>query len=311
MTEKREKTVSYRRAQWLVDNPASINLAMCVKQAAQKLRTNAERTLARSNGQLIRLAAVETDDEDGHYLHLVVDTPGELGSVIPTDRGGATELVVATTAPPPNTDFMDGDAFVYVRGNDVCLCTSATTDAAIRWFLAEFFKVAAIRQDAWKFNLIKVGNLSKVALIHKEGVKEILLKGVISEATSTYSKRRGQPAGILGQIGREINAVLGTPNSVNEDGLNVCLALTADRRRKGLALGEKRLEELAELMLGTSEDDDFVIETKLGQKITQSELFIKSEVKINKHGKSVDRNPAWRELKGFYDHLSTSGALEG
>ncbi len=80
LVDKREKSISYRRAQWLVDDPASINLASCINQAAVKLTTVAERTVPRGNGRFVRLAMLKPDSKGGLYLHLTEDTPGELGS---------------------------------------------------------------------------------------------------------------------------------------------------------------------------------------------------------------------------------------
>jgi len=57
-------------------------------------------------------------------------------------------------------------------------------------------------------------------------------------------------------------------------------------------------------------DDEFVIVTGEGQKISHDEIFMKSAVKIDSLGKSVDRDKAWNELHDFYDSLAASGAFE-
>jgi hypothetical protein len=312
MADKRQKTVSYRRAQWVNEDPASINLAMCIRDAAAKLTTFADRTVARGGGQLVSLAAIDTDASKGHYLHIVADTPGEAASIVPTNEPRSTSINVSTAPPPDNADFMDGDAFLYVRGDDVCLCATSLTDAAVRFFLVEFFRKAKIRKDADRFELIKAANLNKIALVHHQGVREIEIKGTIFKATADYNKRKGQPVTMLSAVSRELKAVLNVPNDVNEDALNVMITLHADKRRKGIVLGEKRLEELSTSLLEHGEDDDdFVIVTKLGQKITQTELFMRAPASIARLGKSVERDDAWKEVKHFYDGLAASGALEG
>ncbi|MDB5462669.1 MAG: hypothetical protein JWP23_1058 [Phenylobacterium sp.] len=312
MAEQREKTVSYRRAEWRIDHAASINLGMCISLALAKCKTVAERTVGRGNGQFVSLAAHKQDENTGHYLHLVVDTPGESASVVPADKRDATELKVSTALPPPNTDFMDGDAFIYVHHNDVCLCTTSTTDSTARYFLTELFRKSGIRRDATLFELTKVGNLDKIALLQSQGVREIELRGTIYKASADYTKRKGKPAGLLSRIARDFKAVLDVPHDVNHDALRIGLTFTIDRRFKGIAVGEKRLKDLAEATINDAEDDDeFVIETMLGQKITQTELFMKTVIPIESLGKSVDRDKAWKAVKSFYDQLDNSGALEG
>jgi len=77
MADQRTKTVSDRRAEWFIDKPETINLGMCIAEAVKNCTTAASRTIKRGDDQEIRLAAIVTDEDDGHYLHLTVDTPGE------------------------------------------------------------------------------------------------------------------------------------------------------------------------------------------------------------------------------------------
>ncbi len=123
MADKKERTVSYRRADWLIQQPESINLASCIKQSSVRLKTVDERTIQRANGQLIRLASLKGRSE-GYLLHLTVETPGESASVVPKVEVAIEETEVSTASPPEGMEFMDGDGFLYVKGNDVCLCTT-------------------------------------------------------------------------------------------------------------------------------------------------------------------------------------------
>lgn len=311
MAEQRDKTVSYRRAEWLVAHPASINLSSCIRDAAKKRTTIPERTIARGGGQFIRLASILNDAEGGCYLHLTIDTPGESASVVPKVTPGLSAFEVSTTAPPSDSEFMDGDAFIYVRKNDVCLCTTATSDAAVRYFLSQFFVAAALRHDADKFELMKVADVGKIALLQSQGVKEVELRATTYKATADYTRRKGQPSWLLSEVWKQTKAILGVPHDVNEDALQVTLSLTADRRRKGIVLGEKRLETLAISAIETSEDeDDFVIITKSGQRISRKEIYLRTKVTVDKLGKSVHHEKVWNELKKFYEILESSGALE-
>jgi len=199
---------------------------------------------------------------------------------------------------------MDGDAFVYVRKNNVCLCTTAISDAAVGYFLASLFKAANIRKDATNFELMKVANIGKIALIENQGVEEIELRGTLYDATIRYIHRNGQPLSLIREFAKQLRAVLGVPHDVNPDALRVSINLRADKRRKGIVLGEKRLKELAISAINhTEEEDEFVIVTKSGQRIGPDEIYMKSVVKIESLGKSVNRDHAWNELQSFYNDL--------
>jgi hypothetical protein len=303
--------VSYRRAEWFIEKPETINLGMCIAEAVKNCTTAASRTIKRGDDQEIRLAAILTDKGGGHYLHLIVDTPGESASVVPKAAPAVIAFSVGVTAPPAGQDFMDGDAFVYVLKNNVCLCTTGITDAAVRYFLANFFEVAKIRKDATSFDLIKVADVSKLALIESQGVQEIELRGTLYDATARYIHRNGQPVSLIREFAKQFRSVLGVPNDVNPDAIRVSINLVADKRRTGLALGEKRLQELAISAIEHLEkDDEFVIITKEGQRISNDEIFMKSAVKIEALGKSVSRDHAWNELQIFYAELAETGALE-
>src|SRR5271168_3792430 len=52
---KKEKTVSYRRAVWLNDDPTSTTLGACLRLALAKLKHPDERIIPRGNGQETKL----------------------------------------------------------------------------------------------------------------------------------------------------------------------------------------------------------------------------------------------------------------
>lgn len=314
MADKKEKVLSYRRAEWLLDEdapPVSATLAGFIKQAANKLKDVQARTLTRNNGQMIKLASIKPDAKGGLYLHIVADTPGEAASVVPKVKGAAIEIEVGTTAPPPDADFLDGDAFVYVRNNDACLCGTGMHDATVRFFLQVFFRKAGLPVAASQFDLMKVANISKVKLIQSQGVKEIDLRATLYQATANYQRRKTHAQGILGALGKQLKSVLGSEHDVNNDALRVQLTVKTDKRRKGIALGEKHIKALAIDTVNSQEDDDeFVIITKTDQRIGPNEINVRAKAFIDGDGKTVNRDKAWKQLLAFYEELEEGGALE-
>lgn len=223
MADKREKSLSYRRCVWLNNDPSTISLSQCIKQATDKLRTLDDRTIGRS-GQLIKLLSLKPKS-GGFLMHISIETPGESASIVPKIHPVPDEVNVGTASPPPNSEFMDGDAFLYIREDNVCLCSTIIRDGAIAYYLRQLFDKAKIRKDSTQFDLQKVADMDKVQLLSKLGVKEIEIKASLFEASAMYQKRKNQTVGILAAAARHAKFVFGNEHDVNEDALNVVLEM--------------------------------------------------------------------------------------
>jgi hypothetical protein len=311
MAERRAKVLSYRRAEWLLDGPAPQTLEGYLRQAHNKLKTIAERTIQRESGQCIRSVKKLAQHGGGIFVHMTADTPGEEASIIPKIKAGVEEVDVSTAAPPPDSEFMDADAFLYVVDDDVCICSSGMRDGAIRLFLYEFFGKAELGETSAQFDLFKVANVDKLKLLTREGVKEIQIRASLYEATARYEKRRNQTAGIVRTIGRHIQSVVGADELEEDDSVRVILTIKTDERfTKKLSVGEKKIQELGRDIINTQEDyDDYTIVTNSGQKIGPEEVYIKEDVEIEVVGKSVRRDKAWEHLYSFYNRLKKAGVL--
>lgn len=310
MAETRQKTISYHRAEYQIDVPDSISLAACIKDATDKRQTVTERTILRSNGQIVRIATHRIDQNKGHFLHLTADTPGEPASIVPIVDDAAKEVLVETTAPPEGSEFMDGDAFLYVRDNDICICATTISVAAIRQFFVKFFENAKIRKDAGMFDLLNATDTARLARIINSGVKTIEIKSSLYNASMTYRKRKSEPVGALDVVSRFFKAIFANEHDVTEDALRVAVTLTSDGRAKGLVVGQKRLNDLATIMLEKEEDDDdFVIVLNNKEKILPGEIFLRTKVDIAVKGKSVDRDKAWQKVLDYYNGLLGTGAI--
>src|ERR1043166_3575389 len=181
MVEKREKTLSYRRALWVSD-VSGIDLEWCIRESHLKLKTIDDRTIG-YGGTLTISAKQKNVPSGGLLLHLVVETPGEAASVVPKVSSKSVELDLKTESPPPYGEWLDGDAFLFVQGDHVCLCATGFRDGSISWFLHRFFEKAKIRKDATRFELIKAADVSKLKLLHSQGVKELEIRAMMYDAT--------------------------------------------------------------------------------------------------------------------------------
>jgi hypothetical protein len=310
MVEKRTKTISYHRAEYTIDNPQTITLGSCIKQATDSLKTASQRTISRSGGQFIRLAMHKADNDHGHYLHLTADTPGEAASIVPKIDLQTTTFQVGTTLPPVGSEFMDGDAFVYVKGNHICICATTLKVGAVAQFLYRFFEIAKIRKDADQFHFVNAPDAARMARIASTGVKSIELKTSLYSATMDYNKRKGQVFSVFLLVSKFFKAMLGSEHDVTPDALRVMITLSSDKRAHGLIIGQKRLNIVATNVLETEQDDDeFTIALNNGEKIKPGEMFLKTKVDIAVKGKSVDRDEAWEKLAEYYKSLVKNGAF--
>ena len=120
--------------------------------------------------------------------------------------------------------------------------------------------------------------------------------------------------GLAGTVAKHAKAIFGKPNDVTPDGLKVLVSIKTDKRFGTTAfhVGEAIVEKLAADVLDKPEkDDDYVIMTKTGHKITPSEIFMRSSVQIESDGKTVRCDKAWKELVKFFGSLMKAGVLEG
>jgi hypothetical protein len=309
MVDKRVKIVSYRRAEWLTADP-NRTIERYLHNANVKLPTLEDRWIALDD-QTVRLAKVENEKTGGLLLHLTTETEGEAASFVPKAPPKSTEITLKTQAPPANAEWLDGDAFVYVLDNHVCICTTYVSDSAVKTFIREYFKKAKLPSEADKFDLLKKADITKIKLLRSQGVKEVEIRASMFKATASFQKRKTHVISALGIATKHIKAVLGKPHDVNPDALTVILTLKTDEREKGLVVGEKEIENIAaDIVRNAAADDKYVIVTKTGQRITPEELFVKTSVQIERDGKTVHRDDAWAELVKFFDVLKSDGVLE-
>jgi hypothetical protein len=253
MVKTREKTLTYWRAEWLDDRPDGTTLESCLRDAHNALLTVEDRTVIRDNGQCIRSAKKHAPRDGGIFVHLIADTPGGHASVIPKMKKGMAEVEVGTAAPPDDSEFMDGDAFLYVREDHVCTCG---TGIAIRFFLYEFFAKAKLGKHSKKFELLKTPKLDKLNMLNSRGVE---LRASVYKATAQYARRKSKTSGVLTKIASHIQSVVGAEKEDFDDSLRVEIVIKTDERsRKHLTLGEKRIEDMAtDVVKNFEHDDDF------------------------------------------------------
>jgi hypothetical protein len=208
---------------------------------------------------------------------LTASTPGEQASTVPKSGSAAATIEVGTAAAPEDAEYMDGDAFLYVKGNDVCICTTNVRDGGIRSVLLALFIKASLSNNTQQFSLLKVASIPVVDMINQDGIKEINIKSTLYKAAASYSRRKGHAIGLLGFVSRGAKALFGNEDDVSNDSLNVALSIKLDSRMtKNLTIGQSEINKLALDIIDNQEDDDnFVLITNSGQTISQDEMYVR------------------------------------
>jgi hypothetical protein len=206
---------------------------------------------------------------------------------------------------------MDGDAFALIQNDHVCLCTSNQHDSIIESYLKAFFNAAKARHDATKFTLVKVADVNKLALLQREGVKEINLKFGFYAASLHYHARQSRPDGLINAIQGRFKELMSPDRPAPSDALRGVLTITTDERRNGLSVGQSQINELAtDLITDQQPGDEFSILTNTNKRIGPNEILLRSTVSMECHGKSVDKADAWAKLVDFFNPLHQNGTLE-
>lgn len=311
--EHKKKILTYRRADWLEDLTANVHFESFVRQALSKLTTVGQTSIKRDNGQILTCVAKLPKSHGGIFLHISAATPGEQASVISNRKLDEVETIdLGTIEAPDGNDFVDGDVFIFVRQNNVCVCSTGIHDGTIGYYFYRLFAKAQLNEKSGKFLLRNVADLEKIKFLHDHPIKSITLNAALFQASSTRAKDSQRARGVVSAVGKHVNAVFGKENDVTNDSLMVELTIKTDGRiRKHLGLGQKKLEQFAvDLVKNQEANDDFVIITRDNQRITPNELRIQKLVEVPAKAKSVDRDEAWKVLIEFYNDLCDTGAVE-
>ena len=299
----KEKTLHYRSALWFRD---AGTLESQIRSAIQKLPTAQDRTIEAGEDHYIRCLSTRKRQAGGIFLHITADTPGEAASTVPKALNTA-EVNVGSAPPPADAEFMDGDAFAFIRDDHVCFCSGSglMREGSLQRFLVRLFEKADLGDAATSFTLEQVADAEKIALIEAQGVKRIDLNASVYAAATHYARRQG-PMASLRQAARSIWASLQDDDDDHEDNLLLRVSIHADGRiHSNEELGFDRLEEIARQVIeGQQEGDKYTIITRDDQRIGPEKVMLQKSETLPAAGKSISREPTWTALLVFFNELA-------
>lgn len=305
--DKKNKTLSYRRAVFI--SPGGDNTLETLFTSARDAVGPGHRFNAEDDRPAIEERHHIYKTGTGHFLHVVAFTPGEEASIVPHAHSGD----LATTPPPEDADFMDGDIMAMICGNDVVLCANSLHEKQLERFLVKYLDAAGINDPEQTFELSKIANVNKVKMIQDQGVKEVCFDSSLYEASFLHTERQTVHNRLTGKFFDEFRALFFQDEEpidlVEAENLTVKLVLSYDKRKKGADFSRKKLETMANRAY-TEDDEGIKIKTFNGDIVSASDITLKKQVVLNRHGKTVWYSDAWSEIEKYYQELKAGGFLE-
>lgn len=317
----KNKKFYYRRAKW--DDQGKQSLESLLIDAHKLLDTVGKRTFEVSSGAEIRGASF--NDDGGLYLQIASYVPGESTSIIDKSKRAKQSNVTAQTA-PEGKDYLDGEVFVYIKGNHVILCPSGVRETVVETYVWHVLRAIEKKEIAKTFELDKVAKTNKLRMIKDEGVKEIDLNTSLYEASLIHMDQKNpKVSGWKKALANQLSAVFSKDKDLKDitekENLNVKVTIKFDgmeaRRNSkdpefGKA-GKKRLEKTAEQVIAEFDEEHengFVIVTGAGNRITSDEIRVSDSFRVETLGKSLSKSAAWTKLKEYHDRLDADGVFK-
>lgn len=300
----------YRRASWL-DGPG--NIQKHLKAAHVTLTSTDSRTFVHGEGEIQGLAFSEKDN----YLlfHVAYYVPHQPTSLVPFPSK-AKSKETSQQPPPDEHNYMEGDIFFLVRENHLVLCPSGASESVAVSYINHALRKTGNEKLLTKFSIEPIADVDKIKLLHREGVKKVLLESSLYEATEEYNERTTTKMKLMNGVAQEVLALFAKDNNkslqeIHEaENLMVRLEISFDSRKRGGEIGRKRIEKTADKLIADDEDQGFKIVTGSGKTLSATQIRVSEKALLPAHGKSVMRNAAWTRLSEYLAELKASGILE-
>lgn len=299
MTTFKNRTLSYRRTEWLIE--PSVTLCGLITEVLASFPDVPSTSIVRPDGTVwdIRHRRIGRDQL---HLHIASHNPGEEASTVTKDAQEEGDLQRAPA--PPGQDYLDGDAMMLINGNDVIVCVSDVSEPAVTAYLRDLIQKAG-RAESNNFDLRRTANPATMRTLIRDGVKSVNLN--VSAFSATLPLAFNEGAAIGDQIRAGLNAVLATlvggdrtpADLEREANLQTFIELKARGNNElGLAAAARTAENVLD-----SFHEGYEIVTKTGVRITPLEISVREQARFAANGTTVDHSDVWDHMDGFFARL--------
>jgi hypothetical protein len=299
MTTFKNRTLSYRRADWLIE--PSMTLCGLVVDVLGGFPDVPSTSIVRPDGTVWDIRHRRVGDNQVH-LHIASHNPGEEASTVTKDAKEEGDLQRAPA--PPGQDYLDGDAMMLINGDDVIVCVSDVSEPAVTAYLRDLMEKGG-RSESNNFELRRTANPATLRTLVRDGVKSVNLN--VSAFSATLPLAFNDSVTVADRIRAGLNAALSTliggdrspADLEREANLQTFIELKARGNNElGLAAAARTAENVLD-----SFQEGYEIVTRTGVRITPSEISVREQARFAANGTTVDHGDVWDHMDGFFARL--------
>lgn len=312
MTKKTTtKILHYLRAQ---QSGQPFDLQSMVKKARKKEKTVEASEVKLGGEEIVRIQHY-SDKGNCVRVHLTRYLPGVPAETL-QPKAPAEEDDEETQAPPKGREFKDGDAFLYIKNYHLLYCGHGISQSKVESYLSQLFFKAGLKDESSLFELVPTGNVDKLKLLQDHGVRSIQLSVSAFDASLPRKQRKNWFDKGLGAFGDELSALMSKeyrPETLKAlEDLIVYVEVKLDRNTQAVQAAQDFIGDLAEPLLDKSDpsDDSFTIITQKDEKITASDIRLRTSVTVDRQANSISYISVWERMDAYFDELTKDRLLE-
>jgi hypothetical protein len=308
---KQTKTLEYRRARFIDDGQ---NLEQLVRQAWGQFGTQAERTItvggdrATTGLRSLDLNAVGFAVHCGRYID------GQSVGTIQT--APAPEVDIGDQPPAPGENFLNSDLMALIKNNHVICMSCGRNAGSLRIYFEQLFRKAGFDDASHQFELVRIANPDKVAIIEAVGVKRVDLEVDIAEATAAALIDGAKSGGIwrlfTGIVGNALQAITGQDETLEQirRAEKGTMQVSINVPKGDLNAAKAGLAQLSEKVVEDEESESYIIHLGNGDTIKPNEVSVRKQVKLEAAANSVSVFQAWDAMQQYISELMENGQVD-
>ncbi|HDO1327896.1 TPA: hypothetical protein P2Q98_000740 [Aeromonas veronii] len=327
----KNRTVYYFRCEHRKIDGVQIKISLeeMVKNSWQNLGSTQSRTFDIGEERSVvgmkltnKIAKLKNGDKPCTLFSVGIYEEGASANTISKPSKSQSELEADTFDAPINHEFLDGEGFVCLYGDHLIISPASNFRAStISSFLERLLFNGGYQQESNIINIQQVANIDVIKTIESEGVSNIVINSALYLSSIEYIKRIAPNSKNLSNLDKITKLVSGMFDTLRDDdtdsdilekeGLNARIVISHDGRVSGehSEQGHNHAQKAA-MLLANADVAGYVITTKNGTKLTSEDTVLKYTVKVQRHGKSVNRDKIWERLVEGLEKYEREGVLE-
>jgi len=308
---RQTKTLEYRRARFL---DGGQNLEQLVRQAWGQFGTQADRTITLGSDRSTVGLRSRDFNGTGFAVHCGRYIDGQGVGTIQT--APAPEVGIGEQPPEPGENFLNSDLMALVKDNHVICMNCGRNAGSLRIYFQQLFRRAGFDDASRQFELVRIANPDKVAIIEAVGVKRVDLEIDIADATAAELIDGAGGGGIWDSItnslGDAFQAITSQDATVEQirRAEKGTMKVSINVPKGDLTAAKDGLAQLSEEVVEDEDSDSYTIHLGNGDTIKPNEVSVRKQVKLEAAANSVSVFQAWDEMQSYFGELMENGQVE-